>query len=335
MKKSGIFVFVLIILAACGSSKNITVPFDGINHQDVIHEWSPHNAVVEWWYLTGYLAGEQKEVYFYQFTVFHGYGGLFDLTEAYALHLSLTDCNTGRHIFHEEISHVSDSVFGDSKCIVFNDSSICLDEQKIMIQARSEKLNFDLESRLTKDPVWHGRNGIISMGHPEKEKENSHYFSFTNLAAKGKIDFKDKQGRWTSIKGRGKSWFDKQWGAFSELGWEWFSFRFFDDEEIMLFSFPRTGHKEGTYVDKNGKAVVFDDYEYQVKKWTAFYGRNIGLGWVVSLPFKSKKYYVEPMVEDQFNLSILNSYWEGICKVFDGDGELVGYCVIETTGRAY
>jgi predicted secreted hydrolase len=103
----------------------------------------------------------------------------------------------------------------------------------------------------------------------------------------------------------------------------------------MLFPFPKTGSKEGTYIDKKGTTISFDNFTYNVKKFEMFNGKKIGLGWNVTVPFKEKEYEVVPVVEDQYNKARLQDYWEGICKVFNNRGELVGYGVIETPGSAY
>ena len=47
----------------------------------------------------------------------------------------------------------------------------------------------------------------------------------------------------------------------SKSHWEWFSFRFFDDEEIMLFSFPQHPCIDGTYIDKEVKTTRLQNYE--------------------------------------------------------------------------
>jgi predicted secreted hydrolase len=260
---------------------------------------------------------------------------MVNLLEIYPLHLSFTDCSTGQHVFYEEIKFSSDEIYADSRCAVFKDSKICLDNQQIKIVGVSDKLKLNLEGTPTKDAAWHGKDGVIVMGHPDKPKERSYYYSFTNIATKGVIEFKDEKGNWIKIDGNGKAWFDRQWGRFTEVGWEWFSFRFFDDEEIMLFPFPKTGSKEGTYIDKKGNVIPFDNFTYSVKKFKMFNGKKIGLGWNVTVPFKEKEYEVVPIVEDQFNPSRINNYWEGICKVLNGKGELVGYAIIETPGSAY
>ena len=333
MRKILVFLVVAIVLSGCALNKSVHIPYNDKGHKDAAYEWAPHDDGGEWWYLTGYAPDQNNKLYFYQFTIFHGYKAR--LLEAYALHLTFTDCSTGQHVFSESIKLSSDEVYADSQCAVFMDSKICLDNQQIKIVGVSDKLKLNLEGTSTKDATWHGKDGIIVMGHPDKPKERSYYYSFTNIATKGVIEFKDGKGNWIKIDGNGKAWFDRQWGRFTELGWEWFSFRFFDEEEIMLFPFPKTGVKEGTYIDKKGNTTRFDNFSYTVKKMRTFNDKKIGLGWNVTVPFKEKEYEIIPIVEDQYNPSKLQEYWEGICKLLNNKGELVGYTIIETTGSAY
>ena len=337
MRKILVFLVVAIVLSGCAHNKSVYIPYNDSGHKDAIYEWAPHDDGGEWWYLTGYASDQNNKLYLYQITIFRGYviHHIVSLLEAYALNLSFTDCSTGQHVFSEDISFRSDEAYADSQCAIFKDSMMCLDNQKIKIVGKSDKLKMNLEGTSTKDVIWHGKEGIIVMGHPEKPKERSYYYSYTNITTKGVIEFKDEKDNWVKIDGGGKAWFDRQWGRFSELGWEWFSFRFFDDEEIMLFPFPKTGSKEGTYIDKKGNAISFDNFTYNVKKFEMFNGKKIGLGWHVTVPFKENEYEVVPVVEDQYNPSKLQDYWEGICKVFNSIGELVGYAIIETPGSAY
>ena len=337
MRKILFFMMVVVVFSGCAVHKSMYVPYNDRGHQDAAYEWAPHDDGGEWWYLTGYASDRNNKLYLYQITIFHAHLIRYpvNLLEVYPLHLSFTDCATGQHIFYENIKFSSGDVYADSKCAVFQDSRICLDNRQIKIVGESDKLRLKLEGTLVKDAAWHGKDGVIVMGHPDKPNERSYYYSFTNIQTTGEIEFKDEKGDWTKIDGTGKSWFDRQWGRFTEVGWEWFSFRFFDDEEIMLFPFPKTGSKEGTYIDRKGNVTAFENYTYQVKKFTMFNGKKIPLGWNVSVPFKEKEYEVIPLVEDQFNPSKLNNYWEGLCKVLNPKGELVGYAIIETPGSAY
>jgi len=336
VRKILFFVVVSIVLSGC-FNKSVYIPYNNSSHKDATYEWSPHDDGGEWWYLTGYASDQNNKLYLYQITIFKGYliHNVVSLIEGYALHLSFTNCSTGQHVFSEDIKFRSDEVYADARCAVFKDSMMCLDNQQIKIVGKSDKLKMYLEGTSTKDAAWHGKDGIIVMGHPEDPKERSYYYSFTNIKTKGEIEFKDKEDNWVKIDGNGKAWFDRQWGKFSELGWEWFSFRFFDDEEIMLFPFPKTGSKEGTYIDKKGTTISFDNFTYNVKKFETFNGKKIGLGWNVTVPFKEKEYAVVPIVEDQYNPALIQDYWEGICNVFNSKGELVGYGIIETPGSAY
>lgn len=338
MRKILVFLVATIVLAGCAHHKSVTIPYNDSGHRDAAYEWAPHDDGGEWWYLTGYTSDENQKLYLYQFTIFRGYmiHHLVNLLETYALHLSFTDCSTGQHVFSEDVKFRSDEVYADSRCAVFKDNRICLDNRQIKVVGKGDKLKLNIEGTLTKDASWHGKDGIIVMGHPEKPKERSYYYSYTNITTKGVIEFKNEKDTWIKLDGNGKAWFDRQWGKFTELGWEWFSFRFFDNEEIMLFPFPKTGSKEGTYIDKKGKTIPFDNFTYNVKNFRMFNGKKIGLGWNVTVPFKEKEYKVVPIVEDQFNPAVkLQDYWEGICKVFNSKGELVGYAVIETPASAY
>ncbi len=337
MRKILIFLVLAMVLSGCAFNKSVYIPYNESGHKDAAYEWAPHDDGGEWWYLTGYVSDSSNKLYLYQFTIFRGWliRNAVNLLEIYPMHLSFTDCSTGQHIFHEDIKFSSDEVFADSRCAVFKGSRICLDNQQMKILGESDKLELNIEGTIAKEAAWHGKDGVIVMGHRDKPNERSYYYSFTNITTKGVIKFKDEKGVWRSVNGSGKAWFDRQWGKFTEVGWEWFSFRFFDDEEIMLFPFPKTGVKEGSYIDKKGKVTTFDNFTYTVKKFGTFNGTKIPLGWNVTVPFKEKEYEVIPLVEDQFNASRINKYWEGICKVLNRKGELVGYAVIETPWSAY
>jgi predicted secreted hydrolase len=89
------------------------------------------------------------------------------------------------------------------------------------------------------------------MGLLDDPRQVTFYASFTNLLASGSIVLEGREHRV-----RGKAWFDKQGGPYSltnpRTNWEWFSFRFFDEEELMLFVFPQGGHQDGTWIHRDG-----------------------------------------------------------------------------------
>lgn len=130
----------------------------------------------------------------------------------------------------------------------------------------------------------------------------------------------------------GKAWYDKQGGTYSltnyRTNWEWFSFRFFDEEEIMLFSFPQTGYRDGTYVRGDGGYSRMNDYSIEpqgfIKERITKY--DFSYGWKVRMPgVKTEEYTLKPKTEGQFNIS----FFELIADVLDSHGVLVGYCFVE------
>ena len=82
----------------------------------------------------------------------------------------------------------------------------------------------------------------------------SHYYSATRMRATGTLRVGGKK-----VALGGESWFDHQWGSYRDdpraFDWDWFSCRFDDDTELMLYQFldrqtgrPLAGFANGTFV---------------------------------------------------------------------------------------
>jgi predicted secreted hydrolase len=322
----------LLLLSSCVTIRRELEPSSLQQRGSAAEEWAPHAGVVEWWYLTGVLEGGGGGPYLVQFTIFR-----FDFRSGpiSMLHLACTDYASGRHLFEQYVSLEEPAAFAAGSRIVFKDSSIELQPDFLRAVGRGKRIAFDLTFRISDPPVWHGRNGLISMGYPEDRGQASYYYSFVRLQTSG----------WLACSARGRdaarqelvgwSWFDRQWGSFQQRGWDWFSLRFFDGDRIMLFCFPKTGYREGTWVRSNGTASAIADFDYSVQRWRKWRGCRYGLGWQLELPVKGGSYRVEPMYSEDFNPNPANDYWEGLCRLLDENGELAGYCVAETTGPAH
>jgi predicted secreted hydrolase len=323
---------VLLLLSGCATVRRELAPNGLLPHGTAAEEWGPHRGVVEWWYLTGVLESGDGGPYLVQFTIFH-----FDFKSGpiYMLHLACTDYATGRHIFEQSVSLDNRTAFAAGNRIVYGDSSIELQPDSLRTVGRGKDVAFDLTFRISEPPVWHGRDGLISMGHPEDRRQDSYYYSFVRLRTSGWLGCAAKGRATARQEVSGWSWFDRQWGTFQERGWDWFSLRFSDGDRIMLFCFPNTGHREGTWVRPDGTASVISDFDYSVERWLKRGGHRYGLGWRLELPVKAGGYRVEPLSLQDFNPNPANDYWEGLCRLLDVNGESVGYCVVETTGPAH
>ena len=172
------------------------------------------------------------------------------------------------------------------------------------------------------------------MGLPDDPIQRTTYYSYTNLPSEGTLTVQDKSGQDRELEVVGKSWFDRQWGPFrlidSDSHWEWFSLRFFDDEEIMLFSFPQTSkgnYKDGTYIGIEGLTKRVQNYEITPHKFVkAGANYTFSFGWDLEMPgIKEEKYVIRPLSEGQFNAA----YFELLAEIVNSTNERVGYCFVE------
>jgi predicted secreted hydrolase len=334
MKKMAIAFFSILLAVSCAANPFPLRPFTAAAHGTPVEEWAPHEKVIEWWYATGALTDQAGGQYFYQFTVFHGYK--LNLIEGYVLQLALTDIKTGRHLFFEDSSQPGERIFGRENMIVFKESRIALsvaqNEMTAMeIRGEGDAFSFAFHLRAKKPAVWHGPGGVIVMGQSAKSTERSFYYSFTDMETEGGLVL---GGKTLSVKGA--SWFDRQWGRFTENAWDWFSLRLTDGRELMLFSFPKQGSASGTLVAKDGTASSLKDFTVQKLNSVVYSApdETYSLGWRILLA-SGEEFRVLPLAADQFNYSENTpSYWEGLCSVLSMKGETLGLCVVETTAGA-
>ena len=108
--------------------------------------------------------------------------------------------------------------------------------------------------------------------------------------------------------------------------WEWFSIRFFDDEEVMLFAFPQQNYYDGTYITRDKKTKLVRNYKYFPKSFTEITGMKFSRGWDLHMPgIKDEKYELRPVIDGQTN----HAYFELLTEVFNPKGEKVGFCITE------
>ena len=155
--------------------------------------------------------------------------------------------------------------------------------------------------------------------------------SYTNLKATGKLTLGAKESKVS-----GKAWFDRQGGTYNIINrwthWEWFSIRFFDDEEVMLFSFPQSNYQDGTYIDQAGNYTRFNAYNITPLGFTEAAGHKFSFGWKVDMNgLKDGEYTIVPKMDGQMNLT----YYELLADVQDREGNVVGHCVVELLPGVY
>ncbi len=316
-----------------------TIPYRELNHGNFDEEWLPHKKMSGWWYITGYLADKQKPEYLYSYQYTVAQGRIFGKT-IYILHIALTDLQENKHLFKQKVKlQKGKNIQANNHEIVYAPYTILTkEEEQFKLEMSTEEFDLNLILQKGKGAIWHCDNGVLAMGLPEDPKQRTVYYSYPNLPTTGSLTIRDEStGQIRELEVVGKSWFDRQWGPSRLIDaashWEWFSLRFFDEEEIMLFSFPQHPYVDGTYINKKGQTTRLQNYEIKPKDFVKVgkYKYTFSFGWDVVLPgIKEEKYEIRPMSEGQFNVA----YFELLAEILNEKKERVGYCFVELISGA-
>lgn len=285
-------------------------------------EWGVHKNCREWWYATGYLNDEAGNLYSFQYTLLHLNFGICTPKIVMA---ALTDFQTGRHYYLQRTKlRSNDVVITDNRVECKSVASVEKRAKGMELALHHKDFQLRLHANYGKGAFWHCDNGKLQMA-LQDEKETTYYYSYTNMPTEGKLTL---GGKTFTVKG--KTWFDKQGGTYSlwkpQTHWEWFSLRFYDDEEMMLFSFPQSKYQDGTYITAAGTRGRLNDYTLKTTKEITKNGYRWSSGWNLFVPAKKEEQYtIEPIVEGNMNFA----YFEQLCHIKNTSGETVGLCFVE------
>jgi Predicted secreted hydrolase len=290
-------------------------------------EWLYHRGCNDWWYATGYFSDAQGNRYSYQFTVLKLKVGLL---RPLAVMVALTDFQTKQHRYRQNVSMGEKDLTVTRKMVSFSDvASAEKLADGMHVKIRHKDFHLDLKLDYGKGAFWHCEDGKLQMGLPGK-KETTYYYSYTNMPTTGTLTLNGKE-----IPVSGKSWFDKQGGSYSmgkPSSWEWFSLRFYDDEEMMLFKFPATGYCDGTFISRDGRRERLNNYTIETTEFVDVAGSKWSAGWNLTVPGKKEeKYVIRPMMDGCINLS----YFEELCSITNAEGKEVGMCFTELLPHLY
>ena len=299
------------------------IPYHLHDHKGFAEEWGLHKKSSEWWYATGVLNDEEGKLYSYQFTLLRIRAAFLS---PYILMLALTDFETGRHRYRQKITLSTKGIEILPERLRFG-ADVLLEKHASGMRLRVSEPDFSLALDLNygKGAVWHCDNGALQMG-VDKPNQTTLYYSYPNMPTHGEITLDGK-----TLRVLGKTWFDKQGGPYAllkpETHWEWFSLRFFDDEEMMLFSFPQDNYRDGTYIRKDGSYERLQAYEIEATSFITIEGNSTyANAWKLRVPNrKQEQYEIRPLIDGQMNLG----YYELLAGIYNEAGELAGHCFVE------
>jgi len=277
-----------------------------------------HKAGIEWWYTTADVRGDDGHRYSVFFTLFK--------RSAFVLPVSqVIDLDTGRRVGTSEqllparVGTTGLDIAAPTARVRYSAST-----NTWLFHASSLRFALTLTAKPEKPYVLHGGGtGYIRQG-----TASSAYYSATRMAARGTI----RDGLRT-VAFTGGAWFDHQWGDFtfdpSALHWDWFSSRFDDRTEAMLYRF-RDGGSSGTFVDRagHGKLVRSFDASPGARALVAA-GRRWPLDWTLRVPSEHLRLTLHAIVPDQLvRGALLPTFWEGAVTA---TGTKKGICFVEET----
>lgn len=285
-------------------------------------------ASIEWWYFTALAHDPAGTPYSIFFTLFASQGGFVPVSQ-------VVNLSTGAVVGHTE--EVALGRAGTSAL------SVRAGHSRLRYTRATNTWTFSvatpdyavsLTQRPTKPYARHGAAGVIR----QSVAGTSHYYSATRMTAKGTL-----RAGGTTLKLTGQSWFDHQWGAFRDdpraFNWDWFSCRFDNGTELMLYRFrdrgtgaPLAGTEDGTIVARNGKTQRIRSFTATAGPRTLdAEGRSWPLDWTVSVPSAGLSESLSAIVPDQLVRNrVVPTFWEG---AETATGTRTGTCFVELSYR--
>lgn len=319
-------ILALLILISCVKNAGMLShhPEHGL---DASTAWNMHHAKTEWWYFTGILKAVEGKSYFFQYTLFKG---ILWGVQGFSTHIALTDLETGKHFFEERNFMPSGKCKSSDKVIDCPNSILGFKKNVITCSFQGDSLDFHIVFDTLGFPAWHGTDGVIIIGDTTNPRQESYYFSYPSLSGSGKLNIKASSKDETDLKldVEAEAWFDKQWGNFKRVAWDWFSLRFDNGDRLMLTSYPGHQHHEGTYLFADGRVERLNDFQLIAAHKEKRDMSNAS--WTIAVPDDKYVYSIRPVVDIPFHKSRFGAYyWEGICSITNEKGKKLGYAVVE------
>ncbi len=311
-------------LSNAPSDGRVTLPADLFAKPDV---------QTEWWYYTGHcstVSGRQfgfELVFFKRRTDRDNFGVVpvaLIANPMYFAHFAISDVTAGTFRYEHERS------FGNAFELPVKMSETACDvglgEWSLREVAGRHVLHATLKDGTVFDAILEPSkplvlNGEDGSGIAKKSGGSSVHFSYTRMAVTGQMTVYGEVERFT-----GAAWMDREFGAWEQGGWDWFSIQFDDDTELMIYQFKtpegEMGDSTGTFVRADGSCEYLkrSDFEINVtSRWTSPHtGAEYPSRWHVRVERLAIDIEIEALIADQeldTRGSTMVVYWEGVCSV--------------------
>jgi predicted secreted hydrolase len=287
------------------------------------------SASIEWWYFTALVRDKADTPYSVFFTLFSSKGALVPVAQ-------VRNLKTGALVGHSEqlvLARVSPS----SLKVRLSHARLRYEPatNAWLFSASGSGFAVSISQRPEKAYALHGGGtGLIQ----QSLAAISHYYSATRMRATGTL----RAGR-KRITLAGESWLDHQWGDYradpQAFNWDWFSCRFDDGSELMLYQFrdrttgrPLARFRNGTYVTRRGRTIAVTNFQARRgRRVLQAAGHRWPLDWQLRVPKLNLSENLRAVLRDQLvRNTIVPTFWEGVARA---TGTRTGACFVELSYR--
>ena len=305
----------------------------------------------EWWYYTGNLSADDGTLYGYQLTFFRSAltpempARASDLAtnQVYMAHFALTDGGRGEHESFERYSRGAGGLAGATGEPLFG---VWLEDWRVdtvepgvyhlvaAAEGADGPVALDLTLRETREPVFHGENGLHQKG-PEAGNA-SYYYSLIQMESTGTVT---SGGR--TVDAGGLSWMDHEFSTSAltgnAVGWDWFSMQLDNGAALMVYEIRTADggvlpYVNGTVVWPDGTQQAVSEEDFVLTPTGQWTSERTGItypsGWTLVFPDLAIDLTVTPLIADQ-EMDVSFVYWEGSTQI---SGTMRGEAV---QGRGY
>lgn len=303
---------------------------------------------LEWWYVTGWLGAETRELGF-QITFFrarperrYDNPSAFTPRQIIIAHAALSDPDRGRLIHAQRAAREGFDLAGATQ----GETRVWLDDWSLTEQDRAyraivswDDVAFDFSLIPRDPPLLQGNAGYSRKG--PAALSASYYYSIPQLAVQGNLRNGGRARRVTGL-----AWLDHEWSSQyldeRAVGWDWIGINLADGGALMLFRMrDRNGGAfwaGGTLRHASGETRRFGPPEIlftALREWRSpRTGVRYPVAWRVETPVL--RLSLQPLMDDQEHDTRATSgtlYWEGAVRALRGR-DVVGHGYLELTGYA-
>ena len=247
---------------------------------------------IEWWYLTANMTGPDGTPYGLQWTLFRSAlaprdGAGWETPQLWMGHAAVT--TPGAHHVAERLARGGIGQAG----VVADPFSAWIDDwamegpdfDTLRLTASGAEFAYDVQLTATGPLIKHGQDGYSVKS---AAGQASYYYSQPFFDLAGTLTL--PQG---DVPVTGRAWLDREWSsqplAADQTGWDWFSLSFDTGDKLMGFILRGgTDYTAATWISADGQATAFPDGAFAATPltWHEVAGRQVPVGWGVSLPDK-------------------------------------------------